>query len=321
MSVLVLTVSYDETATYLETLLKRSALPCIRFNTDEYPAKYGLQYNLDRGNSKGTLKSENTYIELSNVSCVLYRKRPLPTPSDELSEPDKKLCFRESLFFLEGVFASVPSDRWINSMWSTMAAERKVWQLHIGAYVGLRSPRTLITTSPDEAKNFLYDTSSIVKPVSFGIYPSEPRQAIFTNDIDENNVDLSLVSKCPTLFQEKIDKEYDVRVTWLDGTYVAMKIVGPENKGMPVLDWRRTYEHNEYCECRLPADVEVAASRLMSILQLRYGALDFVVGTNQQHYFLEVNPAGEWGWLEPHSGGKIGEMFIDAIKRTTTKSG
>ncbi|WP_156115420.1 MULTISPECIES: hypothetical protein [Xenorhabdus] len=43
----------------------------------------------------------------------------------------------------------------------------------------------------------------------------------------------------------------------------------------------------------------------MSKLNLRYGALDFIVDENNDWWFLEVNSAGQWLWIEDLSGMDI----------------
>ncbi len=43
---------------------------------------------------------------------------------------------------------------------------------------------------------------------------------------------------------------------------------------------------------------------------LHYGRFDFLLAGNT-YYFLEVNPNGEWGWLDPSGDAGI----VDALAR------
>ena len=48
----------------------------------------------------------------------------------------------------------------------------------------------------------------------------------------------------------------------------------------------------------LPDDVATRLLQLAARLGLSYGAADFVVTPDGRHVFLEINPAGEWFWLD-----------------------
>jgi glutathione synthase/RimK-type ligase-like ATP-grasp enzyme len=63
----------------------------------------------------------------------------------------------------------------------------------------------------------------------------------------------------------------------------------------------------------LPVTVEQATRRLMQRLGLYYGAVDFVVDADDRHIFLEINPAGEWGWLQRDLGFPIAEAIAETL--------
>ena len=47
----------------------------------------------------------------------------------------------------------------------------------------------------------------------------------------------------------------------------------------------------------LPQDIQESIFSLMSDLRLQYGRIDFPA-KGGVYSFLEVNPNGEWGWLD-----------------------
>ena len=51
----------------------------------------------------------------------------------------------------------------------------------------------------------------------------------------------------------------------------------------------------------------------MDRLGLNYGACDFIVTPEGRHVFLEVNPAGEFFWLEKHPGLPIAGALADVL--------
>src|SRR3546814_19880170 len=51
--------------------------------------------------------------------------------------------------------------------------------------------------------------------------------------------------------------------------------------------------------------------KLLIALDLVYGAFDFVQSPEGELFFLEVNPAGEWAWLELELDLPLRVAFID----------
>ena len=54
----------------------------------------------------------------------------------------------------------------------------------------------------------------------------------------------------------------------------------------------------------------------MAALNLEYGAIDLIKDRNGNYIFLEINPAGEWAWLENDLGLPISDSFIKLFYRT-----
>jgi glutathione synthase/RimK-type ligase-like ATP-grasp enzyme len=63
----------------------------------------------------------------------------------------------------------------------------------------------------------------------------------------------------------------------------------------------------------LPREVEEKVLRLMDYFVLNYGAIDFIVTPDGRHVFLEVNPVGEFFWLERCPGLPIADAIADVL--------
>jgi hypothetical protein len=48
----------------------------------------------------------------------------------------------------------------------------------------------------------------------------------------------------------------------------------------------------------LPDTIRESCINLVKSLGLRYGAIDFIVDKNNRLVFLEVDPTGDWYWIE-----------------------
>ncbi|MGP3977962.1 hypothetical protein ACTWQF_28885 [Streptomyces sp. 8N114] len=66
----------------------------------------------------------------------------------------------------------------------------------------------------------------------------------------------------------------------------------------------------------VPDEVRCGVTALMGAPQLRFGAFDFLI-TAEGWVFLEVNPNGQWGGIEDHTGLPIAATVATALARTT----
>ena len=110
--------------------------------------------------------------------------------------------------------------------------------------------------------------------------------------------------------QEFLNPKIDCRVTYVHGKLFPVKIL-QNGKGM-YGDWRLRKEELEYIPFKLPSYVEDAICKLMKKLNLDFGGIDLAF-VPEEYYFIEVNPTGEWGWLEVKAGINISETIKRAL--------
>jgi D-alanine-D-alanine ligase-like ATP-grasp enzyme len=56
----------------------------------------------------------------------------------------------------------------------------------------------------------------------------------------------------------------------------------------------------------------------MNMLDLRFGALDFLVTPEGEWVFLEINPNGQWAWIEENTGLPITSAIADILAGEAT---
>lgn len=98
-----------------------------------------------------------------------------------------------------------------------------------------------------------------------------------------------------TFFQEKIEKDFEIRSFYLKGKIWSMAIFS-QNDDQTKVDYRKYNEEraNRNVRYNLPKELEEKISLLMNKLDLSSGSLDFIKSGNK-FYFLEVNPVGQFG--------------------------
>jgi hypothetical protein len=132
------------------------------------------------------------------------------------------------------------------------------------------------------------------------------RSVLFTTRVEAEQ----LSPASPWFLQSYVAAEHDVTVVVVRDALFAFAL-GRAEFPAGVVDWRRARiltPAQNWVPHALPPDVAAAIRRFMADMCLHYGRLDFLL-TGGTYYFLEVNPNGEWGWLD--QSGEAG--IIDAL--------
>jgi glutathione synthase/RimK-type ligase-like ATP-grasp enzyme len=311
---LILTSSADATATYLANRLSMSRVPFVRIDTDTCVDKVRIRYTVKEG---PTLEVSGTTLRAADVTALwLRRPREIAILIDR-DRAERAHVADEWADAVEGFLAHVAVDRWMNHPTHNMRASHKVEQLTRAAAMGLGVPKTLVTSSQDDLRAFWHehDGRVITKPLSGGYLerPNGTVGSIYTNRVLRTHIETEPLVPCPTLVQEEIDKEYDVRVTIIDDriTAVALRRV---IDGAQIIDIRRdNMENVEYVRCDIPVEVEIALRRVVRSYELRFAAIDFAVTPTGEWVFFEINPNGQWAWLDIAGATTLWLDFVHAF--------
>jgi len=203
---------------------------------------------------------------------------------------------------------------WVNHPWQTYRAESKPFQLRSAALAGFVIPETRICNAPPPKDDKVWRGSqqAVVKALdSFLVRVSEKEDAFFyTRSIMAEELEAYSLAEMPVIFQERIEPKTDLRVTVV-GDHVFPVTILLSGQGIEG-DWRLKKNAVEYRPYELPATVQAACVTMMQKMGLIFGAIDLAV-RNGSHYFLEINPTGEWAWLVDQLGLPIAEVIADAL--------
>src|SRR5690606_22462137 len=117
----------------------------------------------------------------------------------------------------------------------------------------------------------------------------------FTQFLSRAELACEDLSAIPVIVQESLDPKLDVRVFVVGKRMTSIAIT--DEIGHPISgDWRI---HPSQVKCAIyntPRDVLEKCQLLVQALGLNFAAIDLAVH-HGEHFFLEVNPTGEWGWV------------------------
>lgn len=318
MNVLIITYSEDnETVELVSKHLKTMGARAFRFDTDRYPTQHNLSLGYGEGCQQKLTTDEGT-LSLDEVDAIWYRRVRVGSDIPKDMDPQlRRPSIEESNRSFRGMLAS--SDAFVlDPLPYIRHAENKQLQLKVAREVGLRIPDTLISNDPEAVQAFAdaHPNGIITKMMTaFAVYSEGEEQVVFTNKLtDEDLADLSGLNYCPMTFQEHLVKKLEHRVTVV-GRQIFSAAIDSTGNDKAENDWRKDGDAliDAWVPTKLPDTVEAAILRLMDRFGLNYGAMDIIQTHDDQYYFLEVNPCGEWFWLELYAKLPIGKAIAEVL--------
>ncbi|CAL2060638.1 ATP-grasp ribosomal peptide maturase [Streptomyces sp. TR1341] len=307
--VLVATEADDLTADMVITELNRRHVPVARFD----PADIGTDLTVSArfGNCPapvaGQLRTPSRTVDLTRIRSVYWR-RPVWPAFDHLGADDARFAAAQVRYGLGGTLYALDGPLWINHPLRNNAADYKPAQLAVARRLGLTVPPTLVTNDPDEARSFIAAHHRVIfKTLRWTPYQRDGvpvtgwADPVTAAEIDES------VRTTPHLFQAVVDKVADLRVLVVGRAVFAVRI----ESGM--LDWRRDYSALTYTVVDLPGRVEKALLACLAHFGLGSGSFDLAVGRDGDLWWLELNPNGQWGWLEEATGLAMSAAFAELL--------
>lgn len=216
IKILLITNKDDITTDFIVKSLFAKQTPFYRLNTDEIGRSVEMLFDFQRERFELIDQNLNLTINLKEIRSVYFRRPEIQITTKQLSRAEENFIKGENVFALEGLYRILNKAFWLNTVYAIRNAENKIYQLLLARSIKLKTPKSLITNSPEGAWAFYKNISenSIIKPIKSGLVESEEEEGvIFTSRVhlDSNNVER--IKLCPTYLQECISKKGDIRVT------------------------------------------------------------------------------------------------------------
>lgn len=316
---LLVTHSKDSATTSLvEAALAAQGARSVVLHTDQYPTEVRISSWQSGREFESTLTLGDQVFPLNQLRAAWYRRmhaaHQLPP---EMPPSFRHAAAEESKRTLVGLLATLPCFI-LDPFQTVRRAACKQHQLAMARHVGLKTPRTLITNDPQAAKAFVDSCANgaIAKMQSaVGIPMNNGLNAVPTTRIrPEHHHSLSSLVNCPMMFQTRIEKQLELRVAVVGRRTFTAAIdsnILPDGTD----DWRRDAYHalKLWKPFRLPKEIDRKIHRLMDHYGLNYGGIDIIVTPENEYYFLEINPGGEFHWLDQCTGLPIGKSLAEVL--------
>lgn len=215
---------------------------------------------------------------------------------------------------LKQLFAAFPTACWVSDEYAIQRASTKTLQLRLASEIGLAIPETLFTSDRIAAQEFTRTHQECIVKSQSVIAPRDNKgraQAYFATRVSASTaLGYEGLDLAPSIFQQLIEPAFDLRVTVVGETVFAAKITLtgiPAHR--PQRDWRLGHVEGALAieAYEIPAHIANQCSELVKKLHLNFGAIDLIQDRTGKIWFLEINPNGQWAFVEEATGQPIGK--------------
>jgi len=306
--VLIFSVENDLSTTQVIKWLKFNKCKFIRINDNDIIEILYIKLDGDF-EFEIEIKTYNSMVRVNskNIEFVWYRRGVFSTRSSLIKTDKIKL--RSEINSINNYILAENYSAWktiedymysniphLNKPRDTIA--NKITMLRIAQNNGFVIPKSIVSTTQSNIKEFVNDNNSITKPISQGWIDrkesdisidllTEKLELEITNDL-EANVNATLV-------QELVDKRYELRVFHLMGCNFASCIFS-QNDDQTKVDFRNYNfkRNNRVVPYTLGKSIEIKINKFMLDMNINCGSLDIIINTDGEAIFLEVNPVGQF---------------------------
>jgi glutathione synthase/RimK-type ligase-like ATP-grasp enzyme len=319
---LILSSPDDNHSEAVEKILTRRGIAFVHWNQAGVPEldTVSLRYDASGLRSKTLVKAGEAF-DLSQVSTAYVRRHAHPDVRRPANDPRARAYIEREARSLINAAAELTDCRWIPGPVRTLHwAGDKAWQLRLATQLGFEIPPTLISNDPSALLDFYREHNGqlVCKAVDFPHFPASDGVDtwLFTTQLvtPRDVAHAESIRYCPAIFQAYIPKRLELRITVVGERVFPCEIHSQERERTRY-DWRRyDLEHTPHREHALPRDVAARCIRIVRELGLCYGALDLVLTPDGRYVFLEVNPMGQFLWIEKITGMPISEAICDLLE-------
>jgi len=275
--------------------------------------------NLSGGNTKISLNLSNENdsvswinnnsgerIDIKELDLIWWRRVNYPqSTSKEISDLAYiDLINNDCRFALFGITFNEFTGTWINNPYLTQLAENKIIQQKIAKNAGFNIPETLISQDPYEIRKFCekFENNVIVKPIK----GTHKYQLLTAKIRKEHLIDDFCLLLSPAIYQEYIPGNLHIRVNCFGDKIYASSIKSEE------LDWRQNLDV-PFNKVDLDDNIKENIYKVIKALGLKMGIIDLKINRDNYPIWLEINPQGQFLFIEGLSNLDLTTPFTDFL--------
>lgn len=270
-----------------------------------------------------TLTIDEVPINLNEITSVWLRKIGQPNDVDFFLKANKlkinpelvKHLLGEYNVFLTSILSNISSKAY----WITDFKVRYMhkWDiLRKAILVGLKVPATQIVNNKFDLSKYVNDKEFITKPLRDPVFFAykHTTYSMYTKLIDNSVLTSYPEWFFPSVVQEKIEKEFEIRCFFLEDQFFSMAIIS-QNDSKTVMDYREynLIKFNRNIPIKLPLEIESKLKLLSKKLGINCGSFDLIKDKNGEYIFLEINPNGQYGMVDMPCNYNLNKLIAETL--------
>lgn len=294
MTIVIISESTDVHAhAVLRELTRRGVADTCILDFREVPQRARLDMALgNAGRSSFALElAGGRRLQIDQVGAFWWRRPQAFALPEGMAPHAQQFALSELSTAFQGMW-QCSEALWVNNIVRDAAAAHKPWQLDQARQVGLTIPDTLITTDPEKVRAFWHARRGevIYKPFLQTFHSWRETRQLKADQLAQ----LDSVRLAPVIFQSLIPGAADLRVT------VIGSEIFPAAVDLRKMEYKLDVRLNQQAYERhpLPPATTEKLLALMRRLGLEYGAIDLRLTPDGDYVFFEVNPAGQFLFVE-----------------------
>jgi glutathione synthase/RimK-type ligase-like ATP-grasp enzyme len=280
---------------------------------------------LSLGLNCAEVRASDGWVRLGDCKGIWHWHAETPQ-TDDTDASTARYVRREWELAIRGL-AALSSERiWINHPSKASWLEgNKLAQMKLAREAGFDVPPTLLSNNPDEIARFAGSFDHVAVKSQGGAWrrlPGGEMSVAYTQRCTGDELDASQLAlrRAPVMVQPYLDKAYELRVTVVDEKVFVCRIDSQASKRTKV-DWRHDVEAVPH-HLLDPSPVETNQFRaFLHAAGLRYAAIDLACTPDGKTYFLDLNPEGQFGWIEALTGAPITSALAEGLLSRSSSSG
>ncbi len=303
--VLLVSNRFDFSTDFIAVELDKQRVEYIRINRDELK-DYSIEFNPITPELKAEYKGQYFTLSTKYLKSIYYRA---PTFLRDIFQEglteDEQLIRTQWTAFVRSlcVFDKI---KWFNNPVDIYKAEIKPFQLYFANKFGIKVPQTVISNNTiDIGSEYI-----AIKSIDTAIVSKGDEEGFVYTEIYKRDELIKERYTSPFFNQQGLVPKLDIRVTVVENNVVPIKITSDTEIAE---DWRRYKNELIYSVFELPQNIKKFCVDFVKGLNLNFGAIDLIFHNNE-YYFIEINPTGEWSWLQQNTGFRFDELIVNSLK-------
>jgi glutathione synthase/RimK-type ligase-like ATP-grasp enzyme len=307
-TILILAPEDDIHAAAVATILVGDfGVSVVRWDTGRFPRVDPVTLRFKSDQPELVIDVDGAQISTHKLRSIWWRRPSrFEFSADLTGERVRAFSWRECETFFKGALDAT-GVRIVNDP-SAERAARKPRQLQAARDAGLMVPRTLMTNNPAKVREFWEECgrSCVYKPFTAPSWRMAETRPLLEQDLSY----LAMLRHAPIIVQERLSKEADIRVSIIGAKVFAGQL--RTDTRAAALDWRLDLTA-KWVTYELPVSIASGLRCLLDGLGLESGSADLIRTAEGDHVFLEVNPSGQFLFLEIDTGQRLSHAFAQLL--------